>query len=75
VAVAVDHGVFQAGVYLFGAMHHRHGFSPCRFLYNRFEAEPSNVSEMRESGSQPISDNDSPSNNRHDRSSKQHDTT
>jgi hypothetical protein len=27
VAVAVDHGVFQAGVYLVGAMHHRHGSS------------------------------------------------
>jgi hypothetical protein len=28
VAVAVDHGMFQAGVYLCGAIDHRHGSSP-----------------------------------------------
>jgi hypothetical protein len=30
VAVAVDHGVFQAGVYFSGAITHRHGSSVAR---------------------------------------------
>jgi hypothetical protein len=32
VAVAVDHGVFQAGVYFSGAITHRHGSSRLSFF-------------------------------------------
>ena len=43
VAVAVDHGMFQAGVYLRGAMLLIVTAPlPSQFLYNRFAAEPSN---------------------------------
>src|SRR5215470_9557110 len=39
VAVAVDHGVLEAGLYFSGAIFHRHGSS---LFYNRFVAEWSN---------------------------------